>query len=543
MTKGSTARGNQHAETPARQWGSSKNEAAERAADYTGMRHAAAVEIPDAGYPLVVTWNIAQGATSLALDDDAGSVSIGPSAVLEPIGALTMTRAGNTLTYGNPQRKRIRSLTLHGLKASGADNPIYKSRNDFATPTKDGKILRLMVSVRASGSDAWMPLFAIPEVGKRGAIPAMFTGASFSNEVLTFPYALTGQFSLTLYEKDKPEEFSEVKCDCETVSATVEIVPVDLELTGPAGDAVWGFPGEYLSSAQAAQPSLRVPIELALKADLPAALAANRALRAEFTLKGKATHEAVFLDFKQPRGAILRERAGLIHCDLQGDPVALPIDAPLDPQAPASVGGGLSVRYLGMRLVPELSDMPPGAGEMVEGTVVRDAAAVRAFPPAGLVGLPVAKIGFIGRAPEECEIEAQLVRVKNGGAAEPIGPPGRLVVAASGAIATAWVDMPEADLTDEALAVTLRALRGRFFWVRDAESDALRVRVVVRDPDPGGRPLLLGGATLLEVGAASIDVVAQSFPPARFRSTIPTLSSDLFLGVDISDLTMRYVRP
>jgi hypothetical protein len=371
----------------------------------------------------------------------------------------------------------------------------------------------------------------------------MFTGASFSNEVLSFPYALNGQLRLVLYEKDNPEDFAEARLEAESIDATVEIVPVDLALSGPAGDRIWAFPGEYLSTAQAAQPSLRVPIQLALKNDLAPAHAANRPLSAEFTLKGNAPHEAVILSFAQPHGALLRQRKGLIHCDLAGDPVALPLDGALDPQAPSSVIGGLSIRYQGMRILADLSDAIPSSSESIEGVVVRDVAVTRAFPPAGLAGIAIGRIGVIGRAPEECELEAQIVRMNAGVAGDPIGPPGRLVVAKSNAIATAWIDLPELDPTDDALALSLRALRGRFFWARAAEGELMRVRVAVRDPDPGGRPLMLGGSTLLSVDAASIDIASQAFPAAIFRSTIPTFESDLFLGVDISDLTMRYVRP
>jgi hypothetical protein len=548
VTKAQQTQGRrQAADTPARQWGSGSSEKAEAAAAYPGIRVAKAVEIPDDGYPLVVSWNIARGATTLALDDNAGNVTITPSAVLEPIGDLGMTRDQNHLVYANPQHKRFHSLTLHGLQMTGDGNPVYKKWADFATPTTDLKILRLVVSTRASSSAQWMPLFAIPSVPARGAIPEMFTGASFSNEVLTFPYALNGQICLTLYEHDNPEDFAEVRCEASSVSATVEIVPVDLELRGPAGNVIWSFPGEYLSTAQAAQPSLRVPIELALKSDLPAALAANRALRAEFRIKGKAAHEAVILSFPTPHGALLRQHAGLIHCDLAGDPVQLPLDGELDAHAPASVSGGMSVRYLGMRILTELSDPLPAPGEAIEGAVVRDAAVLRAFPPAGFAGVSVGRIGIVGRAPEDCELEAQLLRMKGNVPGDPLGPPGRLVVAKSDTIATAWIDLPVTDPVDDPLVLSLRAIRGRFFWAHTAASTGAtqvpRVRIAVRDPDPGGRPLMLGGGTLLAVDAVAIDLASQAFPAAQFRSTIPMLSSDLFLGVDISDLTMRYVRP
>lgn len=506
------------------------------------------VPIPDGGYSLLTSWNPVRGATRVVLDDGgagsasappAGSVRIAASSASESLGTIALTSDGPHRIYSNTGRRRIKSLTLKGLKMSGDGNPVYKKWDDFYTPAS-GKILRLVVATRASSAEQWMPVFAVPSIPARGVIPAMLLGATYSNEVLSFPYALPGQIRLTLFEHDAPEDFAAVTSSLTSAAATAEILPRDLELKGPTGQVVWSFPGEYLPGAPPAEPSLRVPIELALNEDLPAAIAERRPLRAEFKLTGTAAGEYAYITFTPARGALLREEKGLLHAELAGDPVVIPLGAPLDTEAPDSARGGFSVRYLGLRLLPELSDSLPSPSEVVRGTVVRDAAVLRELPPEGLLGISVAKIGLIGRAPEECELEVQLVRLRGGVASDPIGPPGRGVVTASSTIATAWVDLPVSQPASDPLAVSVRALRGRFFW---AGEDRPRLRIVVRDPDPGGRPLLLGGSALLAVDTASVDVQEQIFPPSLFRSAVPAFASELFLSVDISDLTLRYQRP
>lgn len=509
------------------------------------------IELPPEGHPLAVAWNTVPGATSIVVDDGgtgsagappAGSVRIGPAAVQRPFGTITLTSGGdNSYVYNNPQHRRIIKLTLRGFKRPGNGNQVYRSSSDLDVAAPDVVAKRIIVSTRASSSEQWMPVFAVPHFGARNAMPALLTGGSFSNEVLSFPYAFTGQIRVTLHERrDKLEESTSLASAFTSVDATEEVLPRDLELSGPTGQVIWAFPGDYLAGAPAAEPSMRVPLELALNEDLPAAMTENRPVRAEFRLKGKAGGDAVFINFPAPRGAVLREHKGLLHCDLAGDPVSLPLGDPLAAETPQSVKGGFSIRYQGLRLLSDLSDPLPAPAEVVRGIVVSGSAALRVLPPQGLVDISLAKVGIIGRAPEECELEAQLVRVQGDVGGAPVGPPGRVVVSRAGAIATIWIDLPEIDPVAEPLAVSVRALRGRFFW---AGTERSLIRLVARDPDPGGRPLRLGSGTFMAVETASIDVVEQNFSPALFRSTIPAFASDLFLSVDISDLTLRYRRP
>jgi hypothetical protein len=90
------------------------------------------------------------------------------------------------------------------------------------------------------------------------------------------------------------------------------------------------------------------------------------------------------------------------------------------------------------------------------------------------------------------------------------------------------------------VGLSVRANKGRFFWV--CAADPL-IRLAVRDPDPGGRPLVLNGKPLLKVTQADeMHLPGQSFAGAAFQNHPPLLESSLFLTVELSDLVLRYQR-
>jgi hypothetical protein len=122
---------------------------------------------------------------------------------------------------------------------------------------------------------------------------------------------------------------------------------------------------------------------------------------------------------------------------------------------------------------------------------------------------------------------------------------------ASNAMSTTWIDLPSMAPPARPLGCAVRATQGRFLWAAVAKP---LVRVAVHDPDPGGRPLLLNGQPLVTVtrsGAVTssarstperIHLPAHALPGGAFRATVPRLASDLFLQVDIADLTLSYAR-
>jgi hypothetical protein len=203
------------------------------------------------------------------------------------------------------------------------------------------------------------------------------------------------------------------------------------------------------------------------------------------------------------------------------------------------VAGDLTVRYEGLRILETVSDPMPATAGALSGVIVGPDAALRLFPTEALEGVRPARVGLVGRAPEDCEIAIEFVRVAGTSAGPPLGAPAVLSLTASHQVDLHWAIVPSDLAITGPVGIRARANRGRFFWVTAADHPA--TRVAVHDPDPGGRPLQVG-TTLLPVAAAVVEQPKFAFPPAAFRNTFPVLSSDLFLTVEISDLTVRYAR-
>jgi hypothetical protein len=127
------------------------------------------------------------------------------------------------------------------------------------------------------------------------------------------------------------------------------------------------------------------------------------------------------------------------------------------------------------------------------------------------------------------------------GTGAPLAPPAVVAVEAGGPLRTHWAELTPHLVLAGAGGIRVRANRGRFFWAFGDTGQPL-VRVAIFDPDPGGRALLLGSAQLAAVTEAESHQPAFSYPPAVLRGPAPELRSDLFLTVDVSDLTVRYAR-
>jgi hypothetical protein len=195
------------------------------------------------------------------------------------------------------------------------------------------------------------------------------------------------------------------------------------------------------------------------------------------------------------------------------------------------------VRYDGLRLLETVTDEPPAVMGGLAGSIVTGAGVLREFPPQALAGRTVRRIGLIGRAPLECELHVQLVEPASGKA---IGPPARLTIAPAPAVTTHWVELPEHAPIALPVNLSVLAVKGRFLWV--AGADPL-TRVVIYDPDYAGRDVTLGGAPLsVPTGAMETHQAGFAFPKPAFVSQTPALGSNLFLTVDIADLTLRYAR-
>ena len=172
---------------------------------------------------------------------------------------------------------------------------------------------------------------------------------------------------------------------------------------------------------------------------------------------------------------------------LEGDPAPLALGAPLATETPGSATADLTVRYEGIRLLDTVTDDPPAAQGGLSGVVVTELGSVREFPPEALTGRVIRRIGLIGRAPVDCELEVQLVEAASGKA---VGPPAVLSLVADTEIATRWAELGAQSAIGLPTNLRVRATKGRFLW---AGTPRPLVRVAIFDPEYQGREMTIRG--------------------------------------------------
>lgn len=467
------------------------------------------VELAAPGHAIRFQWGPAGGAT--AAEVAAAGVTIRSVVGTESLGQLLVAPLSGQPVVTVPAGKRIRSLTLASPK--GPDGTELRSQADVTA-----KHLRLVVSIpQGSG---WIPLYAVPAVPGRGVLPPSFTGATYANGVVGLPDVAAAQLRLSLVSDD--DSFAPQTLSVASVTGVAAVPSRALELVDPAGTAIWSFPGELQAAAPAADVDLRAPAEAALKQALQASAAPDVTFRLRSSAGGHATIEVT-----PAHGALVRVYPGVVRTVLAGEPAALALPAAPPGETPVSATADLTIRYDGLRVLDAVADAVPAAGGAA-GSVVGAEPVVRTLPPAALGGLAVARVGVIGRAPTACELSVSV-----GGA------PGVVELEPSDALGVVWVDVPAPAPQEGPVAVSVRAGSGRFLWAGAPEG---LLRLVVADPDPGGRPLRLGGEQLRAVAAAESHEPGAALPAARFAAGAPVLESPLFLTVDVSDLTLRYAR-
>lgn len=481
------------------------------------------VDVPADGLPVRVQWPAAAGATEARVDE--AGIGLGPSALEENLGSLPVSVEGHDRLVTVPSGTRVRALTLGGLKTD----------NGTPAPSEaqlSGQARRLAVTVEAGGP-APAPQHAVPACPARGMVPASLTGASYASRVLRLPDVAGSRIRLSLVEGSFPEEFSKRAMALDSASGLGVRLPRNLRLLEPDGTtAVWQFPGEMPDGT----PELAVDLRTSLTKLAASALGAGQPLDFTYRLRADGPARVTFRS-GGARGALLRRFPGVLAHALAGDEAALALAGPaLAAERPSRVRADLGVRYEGLRILDTVSDQVPAAAGDVGGLVVEAAPALRAFPPRAFDALAPARLGVVGRAPVECEISVFLVEL-DGGA--PVAPPGVVRLAPSTALSTVWIELPAMAPPARPLACAVRATHGRFFW---AAGTRPLVRVAVADPDPGGRPVLVNGQALVAMTDAVIVRRAHALPAAPFRNAPPRLSSDLFVSVDLADLTLEYAR-
>ena len=393
---------------------------------------------------------------------------------------------------------------------------------------------RLTLSLPALRGGWEAPLFASTGVSNGAMAPQSPQGASFANNLFKLPHAVAAQkLRLSKVTGDKITDFNPVAFDVTKVNLTATTPPRNLRVLGPDQTPVWQAP-ELPDGSPQVVVDLKTPLEIAFRKRV----GVKAGLSATITVAADAPGRA-FVTMGDVHGALLRVAEGITTVTLDGAPRPLTLASPLASEQPGSVVGDLTIRYDGMRILESVSDPMPATIGAVSGAIVGPETALRIVPPEAFDGIQPARIGVVGRAPEDCEIALEFVRVVGNSAGPPLGPPAVLALTASQLIDLHWATVPAGLTVQGPVGIRARANRGRFFWVVSDGHPAMRV--AIHDPDPGGRPLRIG-STVVPVAKATVEQPRFAFPAALFRNAFPVLSSDLFLTVEISDLTLRYVR-
>ena len=485
----------------------------------------APVDISSPGHDIAVNWAPALGASKAEVTQALATIS--PASVIETQTDVPTTAKGNGWVINIPKGKRLSSLTLHGFKESGQD--------EIVSSVPGGRRIALeFPSQQGGGYDP--PRFAVPAIGAGENVRALLSGANFSNRVLRLTSAVSAKNVLvSLVDGDNPTQFTTHATQISSVDLTTETPANNAKLVGPGSTTVWQS-AAFDPDGPDATVDLRAPLEAALNQ----LLASKQAPQSKFTLTADSPAQ-VYFSIAGPSGALLRSEKGVISTSVEGDPAQLQLSGPLADEVPASVTADVTVKYEGIRILENASDDLPAPADAITGTIVGADGAVRSLPPQALDQQKPAKVGIYGRAPEDCELSIEFVRMVGTATAETLAAPAVLQLKKSDTVAGHWADVPKATQISGAAAVRLRANKGRFFWVDHTTGQGI-VRIAILDPDPGGRALLLNGKHLLDVSANSVDQKAFSFPASSFRRTAPVFSSNLFLVVQCADLTLRYAR-
>jgi hypothetical protein len=461
-------------------------------------------------------WAPVAGATSAVVD--AAALVLTATETEDPPATMAPTlRSGHHELAFNGAR-RLRRLKLANL-ASG-DTKITEPSHLAAAG------VRLVVLAPDGPEGQMIPRFAVPPLPGKAFTAGLLGGASLAGGLLKLPDSPFAKIGIVLVGDAGADPGSFVAAAMTLGDVTVVSVslPTDLAIDGPDGKTVWQHPGELLAEHGPQTVDLRVALAAALKAKVAKGEAPKVAV------KVRGSKGAVRIQRIAVRGALLRAFPGVVRSDLAGEPRALALAGPaLAAEAPSAFTADLTVKYLGRRLATPAS-APPSP---LAGTVVAQAPLLRSLPPVG--DHPLTAVGLYGRAPEPCELSvwtASNASAPSPGVAsvEP-GPDARLT----------WVNLPPQP-PGAVKSLAVRANSGRFFWA--AAAGVPMVQLVVEDADPGGRPLRAGGKTLLAVNEteASGPVTSAAALPAAIFTGDVQLESDLFLTVDLADLTLRYER-
>jgi hypothetical protein len=322
------------------------------------------------------------------------------------------------------------------------------------------------------------------------------------------------------------------------VSAMIMNLPVDLSLKDDtANNVLFEHPGLLPSSMTNVVYDMANPA-LATFNDQ---LSAQQDLSFRYTLQAQSG--TAFRYATNPiKGALLRTFKGVSSVTLEGEPQQLPLNLDagnLDTEQPGSVTADLVVNYNYLRLLAHLNDDKPVTSGNVSGRIVDEAGVKRVLLDDEIADYPIDRIGLIGRAPETCELSLSLFAGPVENPDQPLTDPGVIQLEASTNIQVVWIGLPETVSHAGPLVLRVRANSGRFFWVTNPEP---AVKVVVRDTSPGARPVRINNQLLTNLDEERIYLPQISIRPDLVTGELPILSSELFVTVEFTDLTLRYKR-
>jgi hypothetical protein len=483
------------------------------------------VDIGAPGHQIPLNWAPVPGATKAEVT--RATLTLYPSVVEESSAGAPIQKNGNGWIVTVPAKKRVRALALYGFKQPGGGE--LKS----SLPA-GARIAVAFPKLQGSGFES--PRFSVPAVAAKGEVPATLTGASFSNRTLSLnPAVAASKVRFALVTGENPLEFAEQATELGSVNLTTHTTAQNAKVVIDGGEPQWQTP-EFDPAAPSVEVDLRAGLETALNKKLKAQQTPQSAI----TISADAPANMIFR-FSGASGSLVRAETGVVKVALEGDPVALPLAAALASETPSSVTGDLTLHYSGIRILETVSDPLPSPSAALSGMIVGAEPAVCAFPPEALNGIEPARIGVFGRAPEDCEISLEFVEMVGDTVGNPLAAPAVLQLKRDNAMATRWAPVPKGTRIGRPAGLRVRANKGRFFWVASAEAKPL-VRLAIQDPDPGGRPVNIGGVKLAGLRDTESHQPAFNFPVSAFRGPAPLLDSDLFLTIDFSDLTMRYAR-
>ena len=517
--------------TPKTDWKWFESGAKESAISKAGIKKIATpttLELTPAGHVFQHIWRNVAGANKV----EVIQADLQFAAHLYPrtLGSIDTKTAsgGKSLELDLNKDEQLLTLKINGLKSGTVS---FADEAQLAAQSR-----RLICSAKLNGE--WVPLYAVPKLGKRGAIPAMLGGASFAHSLFSLPGTVTARhWRLELVEGNKVEDLAPHPIQSGSIVGSVLQSPKNPKILGPAGNSLWEQTGLWQGKSFV---SVKIPLEQAIQETLPTQ---EEEITSSYRFTGDSSSK-VDLFSHVVRGQLLRERPGVWTHQLQGEPQTLNFEPPLSAETPGTVVADMTLTYSGIRQL-HLQATPQPIKTLVNskktvGTIVSAAPVLVALPPRmfgeGSKLLPPARIGFFGRAATACEMTVRFVDIAT---QKVIGSPAVLNLEAKPSFAYHWFSFPNKPFPADLPQLELLATRGRFYWVGSRPQDLLWA---VYDPDPGGRPVLLNGIPIAQMSDTKLHAPKRELPRNAFHTTHPILSSDLFLKAEFTDLHLRYPR-